>query len=464
MNNIVWHKNKIDETGRTEKLNQKGLVLWFTGLSGAGKSTIAVETELELTKLGFIAYLLDGDNLRHGINSDLGFSKADRDENIRRIYETANLFCDAQFITLVSAISPYEKARLDAKTKIGEQNFCEIYVKASVEACKSRDPKGLYKKAVAGEIPEFVGISSPYEEPENPDIIIDTEKLSVDESVNIIVQYVLEYQINYFLPKLLKTAIYAAYDAGKIILDIYNKDFSDSIEYKDDKSPLTEADKKSNDLICERLKKYAPYIDILAEESADDKKRLENKFCFIVDPLDGTKEFVKKNGEFTVNIGLSYKNKTIMGVIYAPCLNKFWYAAKNHGAYALDLNKDILKLFDENTKIKVSERTKDLIVMKSRSHSDEKTENLLEKNKHKIKVLTDRGSSLKGCMIAEGLADIYYRFGYTSEWDTCAMQCIIEEAGGIFVQGDWTEMIYNRENSLNEKGFIILNRIENKLD
>jgi len=461
MDNITWQNNKIDENTRAKNLNQRGLVLWLTGPSGSGKSTIAMETEAELIRMGFVSYVLDGDNLRHGITSDLGFSKADRDENIRRVGEIANLFKNAQIITVASTISPFEKARIEAREKIGEENFCEIYVKASVETRRSRDPKGLYKKAAKGEV-ELVGFNSPYEEPKNPEIIIDTDKLLVDEAVKMIVQYVFEKQIDYLLPKILETSVYAAYDAGKIILDVYKKDFD--VEYKDDKSPLTEADKKSNDLICERLKKYAPYIDILAEESADNKQRLENKFCFIVDPLDGTKEFVKKNGEFTVNIGLAYNNKTIMGVVYAPCLNKFWYAAKNHGAYALDLNKDLFRLFDETTRIKVSDRTDELAVMKSRSHSDEKTEALLEKNKHKIKSIGDRGSALKGCMIAEGIADIYYRYGYTMEWDTCAMQCVVEEAGGIFAQGDWTEMKYNRENSLNEKGFIILNRIENRLD
>ena len=462
MKNIVWQNNKVDEITRAKNLNQRGFVLWFTGPSGSGKSTIAMETEAELVRMGFIAYVLDGDNLRHGININLGFSKEDRDENIRRNYEIANLFCSAQIITIVSTISPYEQVRLDAREKIGADNFCEIYIKADLETRKQRDPKGLYEKVRKGEIVELVGLNSLYEEPKNPEIIIDTDKLSVAEAVKIIVQYIFEKQIDYLLPKILGTAVYAAYDAGKIILDIYKKDFA--VEYKNDKSPLTEADKKSNDLICERLKKYAPYIDILAEESADDKKRLENKFCFIVDPLDGTKEFVKKNGEFTVNIGLSHNNKSVMGIVYAPYLNKFWYAAKNQGAYAVDLSENIFKLFDENTKIKVSERTDELIVMKSRSHSDEKTEALLEKNKHRIKTLTDAGSALKGCMIAEGIADVYYRLGYTMEWDTCAMQCVVEESGGIFVQADWTEMTYNRENNLNEKGFIILNRIESKLD
>ena len=456
--NIVWHDNKTGEAERINNMNQKGLVLWLTGPSGSGKSTIAMEAESELIKMGFAAYVLDGDNLRHGLNSNLGFSKEDRDENIRRIAEIANLFRDAQIITLVGAISPFAEARLEAREITGAENFCEIYVKANADTRKSRDPKKLYEKGVV-----TVGVSAAYEEPENPGLIIDTDALSVAESVKLIIQYVLEKQIDYLLPKILETAVGAALDAGKVILDIYKKDFA--VEYKDDKSPLTEADKKANDLICGRLDKYAPYIDILAEESVDDKKRLANKFCFIVDPLDGTKEFVKKNGEFTVNIGLAYKNRPVAGVVYAPCLNKLYYAAKNRGAYAIDLNTNILfKMFAENTKIKVSARTDGLTVVKSRSHSDERTEALLEKNKRKIASQTDIGSALKGCLIAEGAADIYYRFGYTMEWDTCAVQCIVEEAGGVFTQGDRSEMTYNRENSLNDKGFIILNREENRLD
>ena len=455
MGDIFWHFGKADKTAREKNMNQKGLVLWLTGPSGSGKSTIAAEAEAELLRMGFAAYILDGDNLRHGLNSGLGFSKEDRDENIRRIYETANLFCEAGLIAVVAAISPYEKARNEAKQKIGEENFCEIYVKASLETRRKRDPKGLYKKGVVGQ-------EAPYEEPRNPEIVIDTDEVALEQAVKIVIWYALEKQIGYLVPKILETAVRAAYDAGRRILDVYEKDFA--VEYKGDSSPLTEADKKSNDLICARLSKYAPYIDILAEESADDKKRLSNKFCFIVDPLDGTKEFVKKNGEFTVNIGLAYQNRPVMGVVYAPCKNKFWYAAAGRGAYAADLNDGMPTLFDEGARITTSGKTSGLTVLKSRSHSDEKTEALLEKNKHRIKGLADIGSSLKGCMIAEGAADVYYRFGFTCEWDTCAMQCVVEQAGGIFMQGDYSEMSYNRENSLNEKGFIILNRIESKLE
>ena len=455
MGDIFWHPGKADKAARENNIGQKGLALWLTGPSGSGKSTLAAEAEAELMRMGFAACILDGDNLRHGLNSDLGFSKEDRDENIRRIYETANLFCEAGLIAIVAAISPYEKARNEAKQKIGEENFCEIYVKAGVEERKKRDPKGLYKRGV-------VGAEAPYEEPKNPEIVIDTQELTVEMAVKVIICHVMEKQIGYLVPKILETAIRAAYDAGREISDVYKKDFA--VEYKDDNSPLTEADKRSNALICGRLSKYAPYIDILAEESADDKKRLSNKFCFIVDPLDGTKEFVKKNGEFTVNIGLAYENRPVMGVVYAPCINKMWYAAAGRGAYTADPNDGIPALFDECAKIRTSDRTSELTVVKSRSHSDERTEALLEKNKHRIKGLADVGSSLKGCMIAEGAAEVYYRFGCTREWDTCAMQCVVEQAGGIFMQGDGSEMTYNRENSLNEKGFIILNRIESKLE
>ena len=455
MGDIYWHLGEADKTAREKNMNQKGLVLWLTGPSGSGKSTIAARAEAELIRMGFGAYILDGDNLRFGINSGLGFSKEDRDENIRRIYEIANLFCDAGQIAIVAAISPYEKARLDAREKIGAENFVEIYVKASAKARIARDPKGLYKSGT-------LRADAPYEEPQNPEIAIDTDALSVEEAVKLVVSYVLEKQLVHFLPKILETALWAAYDAGKLILEVYKKDFA--VEYKGDSSPLTEADKKSNALICGRLQKYAPHIDILAEESADDKKRLSNKFCFIVDPLDGTKEFVKKNGEFTVNIGLSYQNRPVVGVVYAPCQSKFWYAAAGRGAYAADLNADPLRIFDENAKIMASGKTRDLTVVKSRSHSDGRTEALLEKNRHKIKSLADVGSALKGCMIAEGSAEVYYRFGLTSEWDTCAVQCVVEQAGGIFMQGDHSEMRYNRGNTLNEKGFIILNRMENKLD
>ena len=187
--NIFWHNNKITFEDRCKTYRQKGIVLWFTGLSGAGKSAIAAEVENRLVNLEKIAYMIDGDNLRMGLNKDLGFSEESRYENIRRTAEVASLFKNAAVITLVSVISPYEKMREMAKEIIGETDFVEIYVKADIETCINRDPKGLYKKAIKGEIASFTGISDRYEEPENPKIIIDTTKLDLVSSVNSIMKF-----------------------------------------------------------------------------------------------------------------------------------------------------------------------------------------------------------------------------------------------------------------------------------
>jgi bifunctional enzyme CysN/CysC len=163
--------------------------LWFTGLSGAGKSTIAMEVERRLFQQGYMVYVLDGDNVRYGLNSDLTFSPRDRAENIRRIGEVAALFADAGAIAIAAFISPYRADRQRARNA-AKDAFHEIYVKADVTTCEGRDPKGLYKKARRGEIPEFTGISAPYEEPESAELIIDTSALPVEESVRAVLAYV----------------------------------------------------------------------------------------------------------------------------------------------------------------------------------------------------------------------------------------------------------------------------------
>lgn len=187
-NNIFYSNGKVSYNDRCRLLKQKGFVLWFTGLSGSGKSTIAIELEKKLIELNKISYRLDGDNIRTGLNSDLGFSNDDRDENIRRIAEVSALFKDAGIITLVSFISPFKKMREYARKIIGKDHFYEIYVKADLDTCKNRDPKGLYKKAEKNEIEDFTGVSSLYEEPDNPELILDTTKLSVQDAVNKIIE------------------------------------------------------------------------------------------------------------------------------------------------------------------------------------------------------------------------------------------------------------------------------------
>lgn len=187
--NITWHKGAIDKGARERLLGQKGVVLWFTGLSGSGKSTLAGAVEERLFERGHLCMLLDGDNIRHGLNKNLGFSPEDREENIRRIGEVAKLFADAGTIAMTAFISPYRKDRDDARGLLAPGEFIEIYVKVALDIAEERDPKGLYKKARAGEIPEFTGISAPYEEPLQPELTIDTGRHNLEDSVDMVIRY-----------------------------------------------------------------------------------------------------------------------------------------------------------------------------------------------------------------------------------------------------------------------------------
>lgn len=187
-NNIVWHDHQLDKEERSAIKEQKPCILWFTGLSGSGKSTIANAVEVKLAELGKHTYLLDGDNVRYGLNKDLGFSDEDRVENIRRIGEVSNLFADAGIIVLSAFISPFRADREIVRELAQEGEFIEVFIDTPLEVCEQRDPKGLYVKARKGEIPDFTGISSPYEAPEIPEIHIK-DGLSIEESADVIVNY-----------------------------------------------------------------------------------------------------------------------------------------------------------------------------------------------------------------------------------------------------------------------------------
>lgn len=249
--------------------------------------------------------------------------------------------------------------------------------------------------------------------------------------------------------KELEAAKKIAVAAGEAIMEIYETgDFG--IEMKSDQSPLTKADKESNRRIVSYLRELFPEYGILSEEEKDDQSRLEKELCFVIDPLDGTKEFVKRNGQFTVNIALSYRKESVMGVIYVPVTGELYYAARGYGSY---LEKDQVV-----TRLQVAKEDKplsELRVVMSGSHGCEAMEQLIAQYgwHHLLRI----GSSLKGCLVAKGEADVYYRHNPTMEWDTAAMQCIVEEAGGIFRQMDGTPMTYNRINSLNDKGFYVVN-------
>jgi adenylylsulfate kinase len=191
LNHIFPFRTKVSREEREKLMNQKSLLIWFTGLSGSGKSTLAVQLEALLFQNGFKTYLLDGDNVRSGLNKDLSFDAISREENIRRIAELNKLFLDSGLIVIASFISPFQRDRQMVKDAVGIENYFEVYVDCPVEVCEVRDVKGLYKKARKGEIKEFTGISSPYEIPESPDLIIPSSEMPIQESINLLLEKIL---------------------------------------------------------------------------------------------------------------------------------------------------------------------------------------------------------------------------------------------------------------------------------
>jgi adenylylsulfate kinase len=187
--NVTWHDHRVTKDERFQLSGHKGAILWFTGLSASGKSTVANTVDHKLHQLGKRSYVLDGDNIRMGLNKNLGFSAEDRAENIRRIGEVAKLFAHAGVITLTAFISPYRADRDAVRAILGPGEFIEIYVNASLETCEARDPKGLYKKARAGELKGFTGIDDPYEAPQNPELVLDANKKGIDELADEVVAY-----------------------------------------------------------------------------------------------------------------------------------------------------------------------------------------------------------------------------------------------------------------------------------
>jgi len=192
---IIPHTGRITRKDRERIKGHKSFILWFTGLSGSGKSTLAHRVEELLYEQGIHTYVLDGDNIRMGLNKDLGFSEEDRRENIRRIGEVAKLFVDAGIVVLTAFISPYRRDREFVRNLVNDGDFIEVYVKCPLEVCEQRDPKGLYKKARAGIIKNFTGIDDPYEEPENPEIVVETDKMSIDECAQKINSYLKEKKL-----------------------------------------------------------------------------------------------------------------------------------------------------------------------------------------------------------------------------------------------------------------------------
>ncbi|MDX8405847.1 MAG: adenylyl-sulfate kinase [Mariprofundus sp.] len=193
--NVVWHEATVTRTRREAANGHRSAILWFTGFSGAGKSTLAHALEERLHGMGLRTFVFDGDNVRHGLCADLNFSDADREENIRRVGEMAKLFIQAGVLALTAFISPFRSDRQRVRALVSEGDFIEIYCKASLDACEARDVKGLYAKARSGEIKDFTGISSPYEAPESPEVVVDTGTKPLDDCVDQIIQYLIEHEI-----------------------------------------------------------------------------------------------------------------------------------------------------------------------------------------------------------------------------------------------------------------------------
>ncbi len=187
--NVRWHEGSVTRADRQHVLGQRGATLWFTGLSGSGKSTVAHAVEKALLERGAAAYVLDGDNVRHGLNGDLGFSPEDRKENVRRIGEVAGLFVDSGMLVLCAFISPYRADRARIREAMEPDDFVEIYVQASLETCRARDPKGLYEKADRGEIDDMTGVGAPYEAPDRPDLVLDTEARDLGDNVSRVLAF-----------------------------------------------------------------------------------------------------------------------------------------------------------------------------------------------------------------------------------------------------------------------------------
>ena len=255
--------------------------------------------------------------------------------------------------------------------------------------------------------------------------------------------------------KELQAAIEAGNIARKAVLEFYHTKLD--IEIKPDDSPVTIADKTADKIIRDYLHKTFPTHAFLTEESEDNLERLKNDFVWIVDPIDGTKDFIAHDDEFTINIALAYKHKLVVGVVIAPALDELYYASAGNGSF-------FQKGEEKPVKIHVSDKTEDLTALISVFHYSDAEKNVIEKHADKIKHIDRKGSSLKACKIAHGLAELTYRFsGNTKEWDTAACQIVVMEAGGLFVEPDGSPIYYNRENVYNKNGYVVTNRKENIL-
>ncbi len=434
-----------------------GKTIWFTGLSGSGKTTISGLLQKRLKKEGFFSVLLDGDSVRLGLNNDLGYTIASRKENIRRVAEIAKIINNNEIIVICAFISPTNEIRGLAKKIIGSSGFYQIFIDTPYELCKKRDVKGLYEKALKGDITNFTGISSKFERPDDADLIVKTDLHSPGVSVEYIYQqisFLLNKSVDIDLIRKADTAIKAAINAGVKVLDIYNANTFE-VKYKNNRSMFTDADITSHKIILKLLEKSN--IPVLSEEGKNIDFSIRKKWniFWLVDPIDGTKEFVNRNGDFTINIALIHNNLPVLGIIYAPVASELFVGVKGLGAYkikTIDTNISISDIQREGQKLPLNIKNKEFGIVGSRSFMNKGTRAFIEDLKidHPNAKIFVRGSSLKICMVAEGIADIYPRLGQTMEWDTAAGHALLKAAGkNIYKFNDHIELTYNKKDLSN---------------
>ena len=466
MNYLFPFDSKITYDQRKEKMQQEPKLIWLTGLSGSGKSTLALRLEHYLFNKGYKVFMLDGDNVRNGLNKDLSFSENDRKENLRRVAEMCHIMLDAGMIIIAAFISPYEQERQSVRQIVKPERYLEVFVNCPLNVCEARDCKGLYAKARKGIIPNFTGISSPYEIPMAPVMQVNTDEEEINESILKIIDCIepklksapaiLEDDSPKSTPSkageiniadLMNIARIAAMEAGKAIMNVYGS-LDHMIDWKKDSSPLTAADIKSHHIILEHLR--ATGLPIMSEEGADIpfEERAGWNYYWLVDPLDGTKEFIKRNGEFTVNIALMNGAVPVGGVVYAPCLDTLYYGAKEMGAYKIA--NGISSVLPTNTQPALQDLLEkdSVIIVASRSHNNADTNEFF--NQFKKYELQSMGSSLKFMLLADSSADIYPRMAPTMEWDTAAAHAILNAVNRKVYQADLNnELIYNKPELLN---------------
>ncbi len=391
----------------------KGRTLWFTGLSGSGKSSVAVLVEQKLLEHGCPAYILDGDNLRHGLNADLGFSMADRAENLRRLAHIATLMADAGLTVLVPVISPLEEHRDLARKVHSDQGveFFEIFVDTPLDDCERRDPKGLYAKARAGEITHFTGIDSPYQRPKNPDLRLTPEPLA-DELAQQVVRAVGTRLVNDH-----ELAAALATKAGQLLLDV-------RVELAD--APAAErkaaGDKRSHDFLMEALAAGRPDDAVLSEEGADDPIRLRSRRVWIVDPLDGTREFSELDrNDWAVHVALWQDGELIAGAVALPA----------QGVTLATPTVPAPPAAPAAPRIVVSRTRPPDIACKVRDRLNG--------------TLVEMGSAgAKVAAVVQGLADVYVHAGGQYEWDSAAPVAVARAAGLHTSRIDGSPLQYNQ--------------------